>query len=450
VKRTRLTILGLLGSALALLITASAVHAGEAGGQEQDPPLVHDDAVVLGLLLAILAFVFGTSTNGSPGWKRFYTFVPPIFVCYFLPSIFTSTGVISPDHSNLYPVARDYLLPTSLVLLTLSIDFPAVKRLGPKALTLFLVGTASIVLGGPLAVVIVGVFQPQWVGGEGSESVWRGLTTVAGSWIGGGANQAAMKEVFAVGDIFSPMVAVDVIVANIWCACLLIIAGKSKQIDARLGADVGAIEDLKRRVADYQAQVSRIPRTADTMLVLAVGFGATALSHVAADILSPAFAGARWAEQLNLHSKFFWIVVTATTLGLALSFSRVRALEGVGASRLGTVCLYILVVTIGMKMDVRAVAAHPHLFLIGGVWMLFHAAAMIITCRLIRAPVFFMAVGSQANVGGAASAPIVASAFHPSLATVGVLLAVLGYALGTFGAYLCGKLMEAAVNGLGF
>jgi uncharacterized membrane protein len=433
---------GIIVAGIALLVAATPTFAQSAHGLLHSLPLLRNDAIVLGILLGVLAFVFGTSTSSSPGWKKFYTFVPPIFVCYFLPSIFTSTRIISPEHSNLYPVARDYLLPTSLVLLTLSIDFKAVLRLGPKALTLFLVGTASIIIGGPLALAIVGAFRPEWVGGEGSESVWRGLTTVAGSWIGGGANQAAMKEIFEVGDIFSPMVAVDIIVANIWCACLLIIAGKSEQIDARLGADVSAIEDLKRRVADYQAQVSRVPRTADTMIVLAVGFGATAVSHLVAEVLSPTFAGAKWAEQLNLHSKFFWIVVTATTLGLALSFTRARALEGVGASRLGTVCLFILVVTIGMKMDVRAVAAHPQLFLIGGIWMLFHAVVMIVTCRLIRAPVFFMAVGSQANVGGAASAPIVASAFHPSLATVGVLLAVLGYALGTFGAYLCGRLME--------
>ena len=103
----------------------------------------------------------------------------------------------------------------------------------------------------------------------------------------------------------------------------------------------------------------------------------------------------------------------------------------------------MLVATIGMNMDIRAIFLEPGFFLIGAIWMLIHAALLIVVAKIIRAPFFFLAVGSQANIGGAASAPVVASAFHPSLATVGVLIAVLGYALGTYGAYICGLLMQA-------
>ena len=135
-------------------------------------------------------------------------------------------------------------------------------------------------------------------------------------------------------------------------------------------------------------------------------------------------------------------MVIATTLGLALSFTKARNLEGVGASRLGSVLLYILVATIGMQMDLGAVLDSPILFLVGLVWMAFHISVMLLVAWLIKAPFFYVAVGSQANVGGAASAPIVATAFDASLASVGVLLAVLGYALGTYGAYLSGLLMQ--------
>jgi uncharacterized membrane protein len=110
---------------------------------------------------------------------------------------------------------------------------------------------------------------------------------------------------------------------------------------------------------------------------------------------------------------------------------------------MGSLFLYVLVVSIGMKMDLLAIKDSPGFFVIGIIWMIIHAGLMLTVGRLIRAPFFFIAVGSQANVGGAASAPIVASAFHPSLAPVGVLLAVLGYALGTYGAYLCGLMMQA-------
>src|SRR5690606_32022492 len=155
----------------------------------------------------------------------------------------------------------------------------------------------------------------------------------------------------------------------------------------------------------------------------------------------------RWLTDFSLDSTFFWLIVLATTFGLLLSFTRVKLMEGAGASKVGSVFIYILVATIGMHMDVTAVFSNPGLFAVGAVWMTIHASLMLIVARVIRAPVFYMAVGSQANVGGAASAPVVAAAFHPSLAPVGVLLAVFGYALGTYGAYICGQLMRIAAGG---
>jgi len=179
------------------------------------------------------------------------------------------------------------------------------------------------------------------------------------------------------------------------------------------------------------------------MKVLGVGFGAMGLAHLLADILAPRLLElAPYLEDYQLTSPFFWIVVIATTAGLVLSATKARELEGVGASRIGSALLYVLVATIGMRMNLRAVAENFELFVVGLIWLGFHALLLIGVAKLIRAPFFFLAVGSQANVGGAASAPIVASAFHPSLATVGVLLAVLGYALGTYGALLCGQLMR--------
>jgi uncharacterized membrane protein len=291
--------------------------------------------------------------------------------------------------------------------------------------------------------------NPEVVGGVGPDAVWRGMTTVAGSWIGGSANQTAMMEVFEVGpDLFSAMIAVDVIVANIWMAVLLYAAGRSSAIDARTGADVSAIEDLRRKVEEYRAQISRIPSLTDTMKVLAVGFGVTGLAHFLADIIGPWIGeNAPALEDFNLDSTFFWLVVFATTGGFIFSYTRLRDLEGVGASRIGSALLYVLVATVGMRMNIRAVFEDPELFLVGMIWMSFHAGLLIIVGIIIKAPVFFLAVGSQANVGGAASAPIVASAFSPALATVGVLLAVLGYALGTYGAWICGQLMRLAAGG---
>ena len=407
-------------------------------------PLFTNDAIVFGILISILAFVFTTSKSENPFWKKFYKYIPTLLLCYFIPSIFNSLGIISGEESNLYFVASRYLLPTSLVLLTISIDLPEIKKLGPKAIIMFLTGTVGIILGGPLAILIVSTFAPDVVGGVGPDAVWRGLTTVAGSWIGGGANQAAMKEIFNVGDtLFSSMIAVDVIVANIWMAFLLYGAGINERIDAKFQADNSAITELKEKIEAYRAQILRIPDLTDTLKVMTVGFGVTAIAHLGADNIAPWISeSAPWLAKFSLTSKFFWLIVLATTFALGLSFTKARELEGVGASRYGSLFLYILVATIGMKMNIMAIFENPGLFVVGLIWIAFHAILLIVVAKIIRAPFFFLAVGSQANVGGAASAPIVASAFHPSLAPVGVLLAVLGYAIGTYAAWICGILMQ--------
>lgn len=417
---------------------------------ESTTPLLTNNAVVFGLLSAILAVIFITAHSEKPALKKFYRYVPALLLCYFVPSLFSTAGVISGDHSKtLYYVASRYLLPACLVLLCLSIDLKGVLRLGPKALIMFFTGTIGILLGGPLVLMLGLMWFPEVIITEGADATWRGFTTVAGSWIGGGANQTAMKEVFEVGDdIFSAMVAVDILVANVWLAVLLWMAGESDEIDKKLKADNSAIKALQQKMADYQAQIAKVPTTTDLMSLLGIGFFVTGMAHLAADFIAPALGdNYPFLKRLSLDSQFFWLIVLVTITGLIMSFTPLRRLEGVGASKVGSVFLYILVATIGMKMDLLAIFDMPQLFLLGAIWLAFHGFLLIGMAKLIRAPVFFLAVGSQANVGGAASAPVVASAFHPSLAPVGVLLAVFGYAVGTFAAWLCGLLMQAVAGG---
>jgi uncharacterized membrane protein len=403
-------------------------------------PLITDDAVVLGLLAATLGVVFWTSESSRPALQRFYKVVPALLLCYFIPALYNTFGIIDGERSQLYFVSSRFLLPATLVLLTVAIDIPGVLRLGPKALALFATGTVGVIAGGPIAVLLVGAFSPQTVSGD----AWRGLTAVAGSWIGGGANQAAMKEVFEIpDDLFGTMVAVDVLVANVWMAVLLWVAANAARIDAASGADTSAIAALRDRVERYEREHARIPGLGDLVLIAAVGFGFTGLSHAIGNPLAAWIARvAPELDRYSLTSSFFWIVVLATTFGLMASFTPARRLEGAGASKVGQVLLYVLVATIGMQMNLVAVFTNPGIFLVGLIWISVHAGLLILVAKAIRAPMFYLAVGSQANIGGAASAPVVASAFHPSLAPVGVLLAVLGYALGTYGGWLTGQLMR--------
>lgn len=411
-----------------------------------------NDAIVLGLLICVLAGIFVTAESNHPAWKKFYSVVPPLLLCYFIPALLHwPLGWISGESSSLYKMSSRYLLPASLVFLCLSIDLKGVLNLGSKALIMFFTATLGIVIGGPLALLFVMKVAPDLVGYEADE-LWRGFSTIAGSWIGGGANQTAMKEIFNVSTkLFSSMVVVDVLVANVWMAALLYGAANSSRIDGWLKADNSAIEKLRQDIESYSDSVKKIPSTTDMFVLLAVGFGAVALSHLGADLIMPllekhaATLKAIYLE--SIISSFFWIVLIATTLGLLVSFTRLRALEGVGASRMGSVFIYILVATIGMQMNIKEVFEAPGLFLVGVVWMLVHVSLLLFVAWLIKAPFFFVAVGSQANIGGAASAPVVASAFSPALAPVGVLLAVLGYALGTYGALISAFMMRAIVGG---
>ncbi|MFB0998908.1 MAG: DUF819 family protein, partial [Colwellia sp.] len=335
-------------------------------------------------------------------------------------------------------------LPACLVLLTLSIDIKAIIGLGNKAIIMFLTGTVGVVIGGPIALLIISAIWPELLGVTGPEAVWRGMAALAGSWIGGGANMLAMKEIYgADGKIFTIMVTVDIVVANLWMAVLLYLAANHKRIDAKSGADTSAIDRLIDKVEASGRKNTKVPSLNDFMLIIAVGFGAAGLAHFAADYLVPYFQMNFPAlEKFSLHSKLFWIIVLVTTIGLALSFTKVRQLEAVGASKVGSSLLYVLVATIGLHMDVTQIVEAPKYIAIGVIWMLVHVALLFAVGKMIKAPIFYLAVGSKANIGGAASAPVIASAFHPSLAPVGVLLAVLGYALGTYMAWLCGQLLR--------
>lgn len=432
-----------------------------------DKPIFTDDFIVMGILFGVLAFVFYTSNSGHRFWKSFYTIFPSLLMCYLIPSVMSSLGIIAPEwHEtgeagepvlkklSLYFVASRFLLPASLILLILSIDMKALLSLGNKALIMFLTGTVGVIIGGPIAIMIMSLINPEIVGGQGFDAVWRGLATIAGSWIGGGANQTAMLEIYKFNqEKFGSMLLVDIIVANIWMAVLLYGIGKKEIIDKWLKSDNSAIEALKSKVSEYTASVSRMPTLKDYMILLGIVFLAVGFSHWAASVI-PAALGRVFPGILDpsgmlstFGDKFFWLVTVATILGLVFSYTKIKAYEGIGASKLGSIFIYILVATIGMKMDLLSIVENPGLIGVGLIWMFVHAGLLIFVAKIIKAPYFFLAVGSQANIGGAASAPIVANEFHPSLASVGVLLAIFGYVIGTFGAIISAVMMSSVAPG---
>ncbi|MEN8810453.1 MAG: DUF819 family protein [Flavobacteriales bacterium] len=416
-------------------------------------PFIKNDAVVLGLLLLLLAFIFKTEGSNLPFFKKFYRVVPALLLCYFLPAFLNTFGIISADESRLYFVASRYLLPASLVLLCLNIDIDGIRKLGSKALIMFFTATVGIVIGGPIALYLVSLASPDILNDE----IWRGLATVAGSWIGGGANQTAMKEIYGASDqLFSAMIVVDVFVANVFMSVLLFGTGYNKRLNKFFKADDSAIENLKNKMESFQNKMAKVATFKDLMFLLALSFVSIGMAHFLSNLITPQISG--WLDSIkesspmisvlftSFGSGFFWLIVFSTIFGIVLSFTKAREFEGIGASKIGTVFLYLLVATIGMKMDIFELinnwGVFKFLISVGLIWITVHALFLFIVAKIIKAPFFYVAVGSQANIGGAASAPVVAAAFSPALAPVGVLLAVLGYAVGTFGAIACAIMMQ--------
>ncbi len=400
--------------------------------QPANAALLQDPAGIFTLLLAILAVIFWLTRRPVIG--RLFKVVPSLIFCYFVPTALTTAGVI-PAKSPLYDLVMGFVLPASLLLLILALDVPAIVRLGWKAVVMMLAGTAGVVIGGPVALLICKGILPA--------DAWQGMAALSGSWIGGAANYVAIGKIAeAKSNMLAMMVVPDALISNIWLGVLLYLASREAVVDKWTGADAAAIRDLERRMTDFQQRTGRIASVAELMIILALAFGASWLSLEAGKWL-PEINSARYG---TIVSHVAWKYVIVTTIGVIMSFTKLRDLEGAGASRLGTLMLFLLVACIGAQADFRLIIDSPAFVLAAVIWMLIHITVLLGVGRLIRAPLFYAAVGSQANIGGAASAPIVAAAFHPSLAPVGALLAVAGYVMGTYMGWVCMRLLMAVAG----
>ncbi len=405
---------------------------------------ITDTVVVFGILMVVLGFVFYTSNLKNSIVQKFFAIFPPLLLCYFIPGILNTAGIIDGENSVLPGIGSRYLLPACLILFILNLNVKELWALRKKAGLMFFAGTIGVLIGGPLAVWIVSLIAPQVVGGVGADEVWRGLGTMAGSWIGGSANQVALREILQPSSsLFSAIIAVDVFVAYGWMAFLLWGAGRSKKMDAIFKADSKDVDELIVRMEQKDKENSRMPELKDFVMMMAIAFGTTALAHLLAHPVSSWFATHMpEMEKFSLTAPFFWIIFFATVFGIALSFTGARKLEYAGSSKIGSLFLYMLITTIGMQMDIFAILDNPGLFIVGILWILIHALILFAVGKWIKAPFFFYAVGSLSNIGGVASASVMSAAFHPSLISIGVILSVFSYAIGTYGGWLCAVLMQ--------
>ncbi len=391
--------------------------------------LVQDPMSVAGVLAGTVALIFWLSGIGA--LERAFRYTPAVIYIYFVPMLLTTAGV-TPSASPAYDWLIRYLLPFALFLLMVSVDLKSVARLGSTALIMVVTGTLGIVIGAPIALL---VFQNAL-----GPDAWKGFAALSGSWIGGTANMVAIAESVGTPDSeMGPVIVVDTVVGYGWMGVLLMMSGLQRWWDRAIDADSKALDDTNRRLAEMDTR--RHPTTMRDMAMM-VGLGlAAAVVSVNLGAHLPRLGDP------TIISATTWAVLLVVTAGLALSFTRLRDLEAVGASATGYTALYLLLAAIGAQADLKAVLDAPVYLAAGALWISIHVGLLLLVARWIRAPLFFVATGSMANIGGAASAPVVAGVYHPALAPVGLLMAVAGYVLGIYGALAAAWLLGQVGGG---
>lgn len=407
--------------------------------------MIDQDPIIFGLICGLLGTIYYTRQLSHPFWRTIHRYVPVMVLCYFLPSLFNTFGVVDVSQSHLPYIAVNYFMPACLALLIFNIDMKSILQLGPKLIILFTVGAISIVLGGPFALMVFQGMSPDSLANSGENAAWRGMATLAGNWVGGTANQLAMKEVYHVGDsIFSVMITVNVVFSALWMTVLLMLSQHAPWLDKRIKADTRGLQNLVKSANKLHLAEPQIPQLQHYIFMLAAAFGVAGIGHAGADYLAPYFSQ-HYPElaRFSLTNRFFWLVMIVTSLSFVLSYTRVRDLESVGSESVSSVMLFMLIAIMGLQMDITAISDFPRFFVIGFIWLLFHVVCVMAVGVMIKAPTAYMAIASQCNLGGAASAPVVAVAYHRSFAPVAVLLSVLGYGWATYLAWICGELLQS-------
>ena len=391
--------------------------------EPQATALISDPMALFAFLAGLVALVFWLSE--LPALRKLFEVVPPVIYVYFLPMLAT-TARITPAASPLYDWTVPYLLLFALLLLMVSVDIRSIMKLGGMALFMVSAGTVGIIIGGPVSLLI---FQG-WLPAD----AWTGFAALSGSWIGGTANMVAIAESVGTSpDAMGPVIVVDTVVGYGWMGVLIALVGFQSRYDRRARARTEAVEETNRRL-ESQAGERRAMTLRDAILMIGTGMACSVVA---------AWAGGRLPAMGDptIISSTTWAVLIVVTGGLLLSFTPVRQLEKAGASNLGYTALYLLLAGIGAQADLRAVLDAPVYLAAGAVWIAIHVAVLLLAARLVRAPLFFVATGSMANIGGAVSAPVVAGVYHRAMAPVGLLMAVVGYILGIYGALACAWLL---------
>ncbi len=374
--------------------------------------MIQDPLLLLAYLAAVVALVFQAAR--VPMLAPLFARLPALVFTFFIPMLSTTVGIL-PAESVVYRALARYLLPASLVLLLLSTELRAIARLGRTALVAMVAGMLGIALGGVVGFLVL----QRWLPLES----WKAVGALTGTWTGGSANLVAVGSALSLSpELQGVVIIVDTVVGYSWMGFLIALASRQQAFDRWSGADRSVVDAVRSRL-DSAPATARPATLADLSLLVGLAIGLTAACLKIGTLLPPV------GQVLNA---FGWAIVLLTSIALLLSLTPLARLEAAGASTLGYTGFYLLLASVGAQGDLRKVVTHPQFVLLGIIVLAVHAIVLLITVRLLRAPLFFFGAASQACTGGYSSAPIVAALYEPAMAPVGLLLAVVGNISGTY------------------
>ncbi len=393
--------------------------------------LIDSPVGVLAVLCAVCAFWFYVPQIS--GWTLF-DYIPPLLFIYATPVILNNTGVIPAD-SPIYSGLSSFALPAFIVLMLIKVNVPAAIKVMGKGVLVMLMGTLGVVVGAVVSYVIV----HRWL----TADAWKGFGSLAGSWIGGTGNMAAASEMLDTPpELFGLAVLADNVIYIVWLPILL----ASKNFADRFNAWTGVSEDRLKLMDSAAAEMNvdeKAPEMRDYLYLAAIAIGVTWISTSLAAVLFNAVVARLPGAEVML-SESTWRILLITTISLLLSTTPIARLPN--STAIGTAMIYVFVAGMGARATLAGFSQAPAFLLGAFIWIFIHGAFCLLGAKLFRVDVHSAAIASAANIGAAASAPIVAAFHRPSLVPVSILMALIGYALGNYLAPLAGHLARMAVG----
>jgi len=393
--------------------------------------LIGSPGGVLAVLCAVAAFWF--LVDQVTEWKLFQ-YLPPLLFIYATPVFLNNLDII-PGESVVYSGLSAYALPAFIVLMLLKVNVPAAVHIMGKGVLVMLMGTVGVVVGAVVAYVLV----HKWL----APDAWTGFGALAGSWIGGTGNMAATSEMLNTPpEQFGLAVLADNVIYIVWLPILL----ASRNFADRFNAWAKVPEDrinMMDAASEAAVEEERTPLMRDYIYLAAIAIGVTWIASSLASILFNATMES-YPSLETLLSESTWRILLITTIALALSATRVSNLPNPTA--IGTAMIYVFVAGMGARASIAGFGQAPAFLLGAFIWIFIHGAFCLLGAKIFKVDVHSVAIASAANIGAAASAPIVAAFHRPSLVPVSILMALLGYAMGNYLAPITGHLARIAVG----